>query len=172
VAQLLGDIRFHPALKHSASGTTHPAMLAFMGWDGKKFHGIHRTYLTPEGWKADVDPVRMAYGDSGAVRLGPAAGRMGIAEGIETALCAQALFGAPVWAGICANGLIAWEPPPEAQEILICGDNDGNFVGQAAAYDLAKKLRARGLTVEIKIPPEEGQDWAEVWARQQPTVAA
>lgn len=160
----LSDIRFHPALKHSVSGTTHPAMLAMMGWDGKKFSGIHRTYLTADGFKAAVDPVRMNYGDAGPVRLGEAQERLGIAEGLETALCASHLFSLPVWSGICADGVLKWVPPAGVTSVVIFGDNDANFVGQAAAYDLAKILRGKGLAVEIKIPPVEGQDWADVWA--------
>ena len=164
--ELLADIRYQPELYHKPTRTTHPGMLSMMGWDGKKFAGIHRTYLTQEGQKAAVDPVRMNFGDAGPVRLGPLQPRMGIAEGIETALCASKLFDLPVWSGICAHGVETWEPPPEAREVLILGDNDENFVGQAAANDLAKRLRALGLVVEVKIPPQVGTDWADVWAAQ------
>jgi putative DNA primase/helicase len=166
VAGQLGDIRFHPELKHSVAGTTHPAMLAFMGWNPatKKFGGIHRTYLTPDGRKAALDPVRMAYGDAGAVRLGPIRERMGIAEGIETALCAGQLFTLPVWSGISANGMLAWVPPEGVREVVIFGDNDANYVGIAAAYELARALAVKGYVVDVRIPPEIGQDWADVWA--------
>lgn len=172
---LLEHIRFHPELRHSTSGTTHPAMLAMMGWDGKRFSGIHRTYLTEDGFKAAVDPVRMAYGDAGAVRLGPVSTTMGIAEGIETAICAGHLFGLPVWSGICANGLLAWEPPPEVEEVLIFGDNDAHktFEGQKAAFAKANALVAKGLRVAVHIPPRAGEDWANVWeaAQQEGRVA-
>lgn len=160
---MLEDLRYHPALKHSVEGSTHPAMLAFMGWDEttKRFSGIHRTYLTMDGHKAPVDPAKMSYGDMGAIRLGPAAERMGIAEGIETAICASRRFGLPVWSATCANGLETWEPPACAKFIAICGDNDANFTGQSAAYTLARRLRMAGLEVEIKIPEREGCDWAD-----------
>ena len=166
VACQLGDIRFHPSLKHSTAGTTHPAMLSFMGWNPstKQFSGIHRTYLTPDGRKAALDPVRMAYGDAGAVRLGPIRERMGIAEGIETALCAGQLFTLPVWSGISANGMLAWVPPEGVREVVIFGDNDANYVGIAAAYELARALAFKGYVVDVRIPPVIGQDWADVWA--------
>ena len=174
VSAQLRDIRFHPALKHTVAGTSHPAMLAFMGWnpENKKFSGIHRTFLTMEGLKAAVDPVRMNYGDAGAVRLGDIQERMGIAEGIETALCASQLFGLPVWSGLCANGILAWDPPPEVRSVAIYGDNDDNYVGQASAYEKGRALRAKGLDVEIFIPPIEGQDWADVWATTPKTGVA
>jgi len=174
VAQLLDDIRYHPGLKHSIDGQVHPAMLAFMGWDPvkRKFSGIHRTYLTTDGRKAAVDPVRMEYGPSGPVRLGPPGPVMGIAEGIETALCAHALFGLPVWSGICANGLKAWMPPEGVHQVVIFGDNDPNFVGPAAAFEKARALAAKGYEVQVQIPPIVGQDWADVWAATPRTEVA
>ena len=174
VGELLGDIRFHPDLKHSVSGTSHPAMLAFMGWNPvtRKFSGIHRTYLTLDGQKAAVDPVRMAYGDAGAVRLGPPEPCLGIAEGIETALCARQLFGMSVWSGISANGILAWDPPEGVTRVVIFGDNDASFTGHACAYEKARKLRAAGLQAEVQIPPHEGQDWADVWAATPQTGVA
>lgn len=161
VQGILDHIRFHPALKHSVSGSEHPAMLAGMGWDGKKFSGIHRTYLTEDGQKAQVDPVRMSFGEVGPVRLGPAMERLGIAEGIETAICASHRFGLPVWSAICANGMEAWEPPEGVKAVLICGDNDESMTGQAAAFALAKRLRREGLEVQVAIPETVGCDWAD-----------
>lgn len=160
VSGLLGDLRFHPELKHSL-GSTHPGILAFMGWDGKRFSGIHRTFLTWDGQKADVDPVRASFGELGAVRLGPVMERMGIAEGIETALCASSRFRVPVWSAICANGMEAWEPPEGCRSVLVCGDHDKTFTGQAAAFVLAKKLHLKGYAVEVAIPETKGSDWAD-----------
>lgn len=158
---VLQDLRFHPALKHSMGGQ-HPAMLALMGWDGTRFNGIHRTYLTTDGRKADVDPVRMSYGDLGPVRLGPVSERMGIAEGIETAICAGLRFGMPVWSAISAHGLESWTPPEGVREVWIFGDNDESCTGQAAAWALAKRLKREGLAVDVRIPERVGTDWADV----------
>ena len=161
---VLEDIRYHPALKHSVEGSTHPAMLAFMGWDEgtKRFSGIHRTYLTMDGHKALVDPAKMSYGDMGAIRLGPAAERMGIAEGIETAICASHRFRIPVWSGICANGLAAWTPPEGCKSVVVCADNDENGTGYDAALDLGKRLHRLGITWEVQMPDAVGTDWADV----------
>src|SRR5690606_30910668 len=54
-------LRFHPALKHYPTGTTHPAMLgAITNVRTGKLMGVHRTYLRPDGGgKADVQPARM-----------------------------------------------------------------------------------------------------------------
>jgi putative DNA primase/helicase len=164
---LLEDIRYHPALKHTVDGGNHPAMLSRMiDLAGPKVVGLHRTYLTLDGRKAPVDPVRMSFGEQAVVRLGGVQERLGVAEGIETAICAGKLFGVPCWSAICANGIEAWEPPPEAKSVLICGDNDANYTGQAAAYALAHRLTRRGLLVEVLIPSTVGTDWADVQLEQ------
>jgi putative DNA primase/helicase len=161
-AGALEDIRFHPALDHSVDGGQHPAMLARMrSFDGKRGVGIHRTYLTAAGNKAQVDPIRMSYGEVAPVRLGPVQARLGVAEGIETAICAGQLFGLPVWAAISAAGMQSWEPPEGVQMVVICGDNDDSCTGQAAAWGLAKRMRTLGLAVEVRIPDAVGTDWAD-----------
>lgn len=158
----LQDIRFHPALKHSVSGGTHPGMLALLRPNQGKAIGVHRTFLTPDGRKAAVDPVRMTFGEVAQAQLGPVAERMGIAEGIETAICASKLFGVPVWSAICANGLKAWEPPDGVKTVIVCGDNDRTYTGQDAAYSLAHRLVRKGYGVEVQIPETVGTDWADV----------
>lgn len=171
-AGLLADLRHHQALKHSREDpATYPALLATMRYADGKGASVHRTYLTPDGRKAAVDPVRKIMPglplEGSAVRLGPLQERLGIAEGIETAICAGKLHGLPVWAAISANGILAWQPPEGVRSVVIFGDNDSNFTGHAAAYEKGRALRAKGLDVEILIPPIEGQDWADVWATHQ-----
>lgn len=158
----LDNIRHHPALRHSVAGTDHPAMVARMlSPDGKKAVGLHRTYLTQDGRKADVSPVRMSFGEIGTIRLGGAGLALGIAEGVETALCASKRFGRPVWASTCANALEGWDPPDGVSSVLVCGDNDESFTGQAAAYALAKRLHLAGVEVRVEIPSTLGHDWAD-----------
>ena len=163
---ILGDLRAHPGIRHTQSGGVHPAMLGIMRYPDGSGSSVHRTYLTQDGQKAMVDPVRkMMPGlplNGSCVRLGPVMPRIGIAEGIETAICAGKLFGLPVWAATCAGLLKTWEPPEGIQEVLILGDNDASWTGQEAAYVLAKRLKAAGLDVEVKIPPRVGTDWANV----------
>lgn len=123
--------------------------------------GLHRTYLTMDGRKASVDPVRMVLGECSQVRLGGVQERLGVAEGIETAIASSNAFGLPVWSALNANGMKAWEPPPGVKEILVLGDNDANFTGQEAAFILAHRLALKGLSVEVRIPDRVGTDWAD-----------
>jgi putative DNA primase/helicase len=106
------------------------------------------------------------------VRLGALQHRLGVAEGIETALCAGKLFGLPVWAAISAQGVLNWEPPEGVHEVIVAGDNDASFTGQAAAFGLAKRLKARGIDVEVRIPSRVGADWADVWVEARKGNAA
>jgi putative DNA primase/helicase len=158
-------LRYHPALRHPDGGE-HPAMLAMMGKDPVtgKYSGIHRTYLAMDGCKAKVDlgRVRLAYGTMGVVELGqPMEWQiLGIAEGIETAMAANQLFGIPVWAALNAGMLEQFNPPVGTTHVTIFGDNDSNkhFTGQKAAYLLANRL-ARDFEVRVEIPDKGGTDW-------------
>jgi len=98
-----------------------------------------------------------------AIRLAPAAGIMGVAEGIETAISASLLFDMPVWACINASLLAKWIPPDIAKVVYVFGDNDLTYTGQAAAYRLANRLAVQfKLGVEIRIPDLPGTDWNDI----------
>jgi putative DNA primase/helicase len=143
-----------------------PAMVAMvLGPDGKPAT-LHRTFLTPDGRKADMpEPRAVMPGEipeGSAIRLSLHGERLGIAEGIETALAATKRFGVPTWAAINATMLTKWAPPEAVREVAVFGDCDGKFGGQAAAYALAHKLAGRlGLKVDVRIPEATGKDWAD-----------
>ena len=127
---------------------------------------IHRTYLSIGGGKAEVSSPRKMMGSmptGAAVRLAEHGEVLGIAEGIETALSASALFGVPVWSALTADLLQAWEPPANVSTVWIFGDNDQSFTGQAAAYGLARRLKARKLNVTVELPQRTGVDWNDIW---------
>jgi len=131
---------------------------------GQRAVNLHLTFLTPDGRKANVTPVkRVMRGklpDGCAIRLGPEKAVMGVAEGIETAISAAIMFDMPVWA--CVNGtlLSKWIPPAKAEHVTIFGDHDANFTGQAKAYHLANRLEVQfKRKVTVSIPPMVGDDW-------------
>jgi putative DNA primase/helicase len=161
------SLRFHPALAYVDDGevTHYPALVAVvMSAEGKGV-AVHRIYLTAEGAKAPVESQKklLAGGDisGAAVRIGDPGEEIGIAEGIETALVACRKFGFPVWSAITAGGMEKWRPPDTVKRVTVFGDNDRSFTGQASAYSLAKKLKAAGFDVSVKIPEKEGTDWAD-----------
>jgi putative DNA primase/helicase len=151
----------------------HPAMIAKVS--GPKGGGVnvYRMYLTKDGDKARVDqPRRMMSGTvplGSAVRLFQIIGDvLGIAEGIETSIAASIMFCVPVWALLGTGGMKTWVPPDRINKVIVFGDCDENYAGQAAAYSLGERLLClskRRLEVEVRIPGHETAkiDWDDVF---------
>lgn len=168
-------LRYHRALPYWHDGQvigSYPAMLArFHAADGRCV-AIHQTYLTRDGRKADVPTVKKMSPASGLLIGGciplaqPVGGVLGIAEGIETALCAGAGSGLPVVAAYSASCLAGFIWPKGLKRLVIFGDNDENGTGQVAAVRLAGRARGAGLSVSVVIPQTPGTDWADVWAQR------
>lgn len=166
-------IWYHPEMAYYEDGKLlgkYPAMVAMFKSANNRPITYHVTYLTESGQKAEVPaqrkimpPVEPMAG--GSIRLSEPGEVMGIAEGIETALAAECRAKISVWAAATAGMLEQWTPPAVAKEIIVFGDNDNNYTGQAAAYRLAHKLSAKGLTVVVAIPDEVG-DWNDVLIRE------
>lgn len=172
-------LRFHPKLSDGEGGI-RPAMVAMVGVPGAdKFCSMHRTFLRPDGsGKAEMEsPKKLMAGslpDGACIMLSEFfGGRLGIAEGIETALSASAMFEMPVWAAISSAMLAKWSPPEGCEEVAIFADNDPKFGGQAAAFALAHRL-ATGRTavpVTVHVPDRVGDDWADVYLRSKGVAA-
>lgn len=142
-----------------------PAMLALVRGSDFNPVGVHRTYLGPAGGKADVPAHKKMMGSlppGAAVRLAEHGVTLGIAEGIETALAAATLFAVPCWSALNSQGLAAWSPPAGVTNVVVFGDNDSKFGGQAAAWSLAHRLACKGLSVRVDIPDAVGSDWNDV----------
>jgi putative DNA primase/helicase len=159
----LTDLRFSPVAPVPGGGTM-PALLAIVRDGANEGVTIHRTFLDGQGGKADMpNPRALMPGpivSGSAVRLGEAGEVLGIAEGIETALAATARFRVPCWSAINSTMLAKWQPPEGVRKVIVFGDCDTKFGGQAAAYTLAHKL-ARTHEVEVRIPGQPGTDWAD-----------
>lgn len=163
ITEVPSAIRIHPGLRYDA-GRSFPAMLGLVTMPDGKASTMHRTWLDGKGGKAPVDePKKVMSGTikTGAIRLAPVAECLGIAEGIETALRAFVRFEVPTWAAISAGGMRDWVAPKGVKHVIIFGDNDVNFTGQSAAFDLAHKLSMGGITTEVFIPEKSGTDWAD-----------
>lgn len=177
-------LRFHPTLGYyekdaegkSRKVTDYPALLACVqGQDGHAIT-LHRTYLK-NGRKAFAHNAKklLSAGINGAaVRLFNATEELAIAEGIETALAVHLATGWPVWAALSAGNMEKLWIPEQVRRVSIYADNDagGSFAGQAAAFALARRLAREKLPdgtareVQVFIPPEPGDDWADVWRRR------
>jgi putative DNA primase/helicase len=163
------DLRFEPSLYCSGELRRYPGMLAKVSAPDGTMTNVHRTYLTSTGTKAAIDqPRRMMPGSiaqGSAVRLAPHGSSLGIAEGIETAFSAMALTQIPCWAALNAPMLRSWQPPSDVEQIIIYADHDENYVGQEAAYALARRLRTEGRRAFVRLPDKMGEDFNDVYLR-------
>lgn len=114
--------------------------------------------ITRDGRKALGNrPDTIGSLGDGAVRLGPAAEIMGIAEGVETALSAQAMKGISVWASLGSTRLHSVVLPDVVREVHVFADNDGPGA-KAAARAVDVHTRA-GRLVRVKCPPPHLKDY-------------
>ena len=97
----------------------------------------------------------------GAVRLsGPREGRLGLAEGIESALSAMQLFGVPCWATLGNERFGLVTIPESVRELHLFLDNDA---GGDLAEERAREAYARaGRRIAAMRPSNFDDDWNDV----------
>jgi hypothetical protein len=122
---------------------------------------VHRTFLDAVSGKlAGFERPKRALGSlgCGAVRLAPPVqGRLGLAEGIESALSAMQLFGIPCWATLGNErfGLVAI--PESVRELYLFIDNDAG--GALAEERALKTYTAPNRLIHSRAPAAPGFDW-------------
>jgi phage/plasmid primase-like uncharacterized protein len=166
-------LMLHPAAVYFDPGQgavgEWPAMFAPLTLSDGQVMAFHRTYLTEDGFKADVPgPVRKLTSASGllsgaAIRLyEPTAGVVGVAEGIETALGAHFASGLPTMAAYSAGNLKGFVWPKSVNRLIAFADADN--AGADGAEGLRLRAVAAGLTCEVLTPTTPGADWLDVYA--------
>lgn len=179
------NVRFHPGLYYRTedgeSLGKFPGFIALITGKDDLPVTLHRTFLTPDGRKLSevhpkvLDSRKMMSIPNGrklegaAIRLTPLnSHEMGVGEGTETAEAGEILFKVPTWATVNRWMLEEFEPPEGITHVHIFADKDANGDGQASADKLAERLRAKGITVTIHLPPlpipegKSGVDWNDV----------
>lgn len=148
-----GDLRFHPRVWHSPTGTYWPALIGAIGdVKTRETIGVHRTFLAADGTgKAPVQPARMVLGNKqgGVIRLWPDEAvtyGLAVAEGIETAL-SLAHACTPAWACIDAGNLAALPVLAGIETLLIAADNDPP--GIKGANECATRWACAGIEVLV-----------------------
>ena len=148
------DLLFHPDLPVFDSRRGWPGLIALARLaNGDRAPGIHRTFLLDDGSaKAPAGKKMLGSVAEAAVRLFamPEDGHLGVAEGIETALAAHALFGTPVWAALSADGLARFQWPEGTTRITIYAD--AGDAGRQAAATLSDRLNRADIPNEIGLP--------------------
>jgi predicted P-loop ATPase len=154
------DLLFNPDLTDYEAKRGRPGMVAIVrDGAGAPTGGIHRTFLLDDGsGKAPAGKKMLDAVAGGSVRLAPLPedGRLGIAEGIETALSAQAIFGIPTWAALSADGVRRWEWPAGVTHVTIFAD--AGDAGIQAAATLADRLNMANVP-NTMVRPLHGDDF-------------
>lgn len=160
------SVRWAPSLRRW-DGLRGPAMVAEVEHVEGGFVGVHRTWLAMAGdgprWRR-LDRASLGPIGGGAVRLGPVAELVMVAEGIETALSAMQATDLPAWAALSTSGMISLvlPPLPLASMVVILADNDTSRAGERAARSAAGRWLAEGRRVRIAMPPEPGTDFNDM----------
>lgn len=156
------ELRYYPRTPHGPKPLTRfrPAMIAAVR-DDFGIVGVLRTFLDrPAGAGIPVVGERSGLGrfGRGAVRLGGCGARLGLAEGIESALSASALFGLPCWATLGTERFALVSIPPLVAELMLFLDNDP---GGRRAEALARAAHP-GIAIHAYYPDRAGDDWNDV----------
>ena len=168
------ELRFHPRMPLGPKDTVRflPAMVAAVRNDAGVL-ALHRTFLDPAGrGLALFDGPKRALGSlgSGAMRLAfPRGGRLGLAEGIETALSAMQLFGIPCWATLGNERFGLVTIPESVRALHLFVDNDA---GGVLADERARKTYAcEGRRIATRCPGRPGADWNDELVGRSPMRA-
>lgn len=160
----------HPGLYCHEISRPLPALVApISGLDGV-ITAIQRIWVLPRLVAGEAPdsraPLRarkktLGQMGNGAVWLDPLRGPLlGLAEGVESALAAGALYGIPVAASCGVSRLASIAIPEGITDVVIFGDNgeNGRRLANLAAEQIADRARVR---CEAQFPPDEFSDFAD-----------
>lgn len=165
-------LRFHPRTPLGPKGRARflPAMIAAVSLDEGPI-AIHRTFLSTEAsGKAAFEKPKRALGALGeaAVRLfAPVSGKLGLAEGVESAMSAYALTGIPVWATLGNERFGLVSVPESVTELHLFVDHDAG--GELAASRGLAAYAREGRTIHVRKPSSRDSDWNDeltAWLRR------
>lgn len=163
LAAMSPELRYHPRTPHGPRPLTRfrPALVAAVR-DECGLVAVHRTFLARDGGGlAALAHPRCGLGrfGRGAVRLGGTGPRLGLAEGIETALSASALFGVRCWATLGTERFRLVTLPDDVRELVLFLDHDR---GGRRAERLAREAFPHIPRIEMRVPDRSGDDWNDV----------
>jgi Toprim domain len=160
-------LRFHPSINHEREWQSGrwPALIGLVVDAFGNPTALWQVYLDrKEAKKAPLDLPKLGRGptNGGAIRIGGEAGRIGVAEGMETAIASWDLemFRKPVWSLMSTSGMKGFEVPLFVDHVSIYKDGDKGQVnkhngaimappGDAAATALHDRLQATGIGSNI-----------------------
>jgi putative DNA primase/helicase len=156
------DCYFHPGLDYWIKNDNNKyesigkfgALVSRISTIDDKMSSYHITYISPDGYKADVPNYRKimpTIEPMHSIKLFNATDTLCIAEGIETSLSSYLNNGMPVWSGVNAGTMLKMEVPESIKNVYLVEDADENFTGRMVCSSVANRLKIKGGrdTVEI-----------------------
>ena len=151
------EIAFLPSARFGKDTGVPVMVCRVLGIKTGEFLAIHRTALSAEGRKSFHDfsgvlDCRAFLGSprGGAIKLLPAGKRLGVAEGLETALSLREFGGEgdlPVWSLMTASSLASFPLIDGVEELVVAEDNDE--AGILASWSVASRWRKAGRKVRV-----------------------
>lgn len=187
VSRLSSSLRFHRGMQYweaDEKGKFHkrgyfPVLLGRAVDGANNPITCHRTYLSRDGKKAPFENVKKQMKgvrklDGAAIRVVtvPDSRVLGLAEGIENAVAVATAsrYRFNIWSLVnCQNLEVADIPKGMFDKVIIYADHDkldpkhNRRPGEHHARLLKARLEQAGFEVELKIPPVEGTDFADMW---------
>jgi len=150
-------IYYHQGIDYWQDGRklgTYPAMVAVIRDPLGDVATLQITYLTDDGHKIEEEnPVKilppLRNWKGGGCPIDKLGEKIGIAEGVITALSAKQLDGVAMVAAINSNGMKNFIVPTSVKSIVIYGDSDKTGTGQLAAWTLYHRLHLEGKDVSV-----------------------
>lgn len=160
-------LRFHPSINHELEWQSGrwPALIGLVVDAFGNPTSLWQVYLDrKEAKKAPLDLPKLGRGptNGGAIRIGGEGGRIGVAEGMETAIATWDLemFRKPVWSLMSTSGMVGFEVPLFVDHVSIYKDGDKAQInkhngaimdppGDHAANTLHERLQATGIGSNI-----------------------
>lgn len=165
----------------------HPALVCRVDDMSGDLCAVWRIFLRGDGRKMDVENPKLGLGPAGggAVRIGGVGRKIGLCEGVESALGAWNLIGRkyPVWAALSTSGLIGIELPLGVEHVVLFPDGDRPIrkkgdeyepavpAGRKAAVTLRTRLLGEGVACTIAAEPSAGRDYCDLWGEHAREVA-
>lgn len=164
-------------------GPVFPCLVGRVQDAGGETTAVWRIYLSESGEKAPIEPNKVGLGpaNGGAIRIGGVGPKIGVAEGVETALGAWWLIGRrfPVWSVMSTSGMANFEPPLAVERGTTFPDGDHpsqkrgeEYVaaeppGRRAARILRDRMTSVGLQWTTEAEPPIKQDYLDLWRDRQ-----
>ena len=152
---LSDQLRYHPQLQHQDTGEKkHGCLIAKVSDINNNLQAIQRIYIEGHNKKETNAKLFMASPVGGAVKFGKldsGANKLGICEGIETALSVHQSLNIPVWASLSSEFIDKIILPTDIKELILFADGDS--AGSNSIVKFTEQFGDRYTVTSCQAPP-------------------